>query len=329
MESNARAVLEAVSETLIDKVFTSTIDLSANGILHFIEQMIRSSAIEISGKTMKGMIGVDSGAGNLAKIMPQIVRNVIKGKGEHHVRMYCLQKLVEVADYNMDIRPRIVWTQIWEMMASHFVDICSQDNPRISMFAIDSLRQLSFKFLAKPELNDFNFQRLFLRPFDDIMKHPNSQEEIRELVLRCVDNMIRSLSNNLRSGWKVLFCILAQSSMDSSPNINKLGLAILQRILDEHTEILCCRYGTAIDDINSTNENNTHDNKRQNADAEDFVSLCKASISFIPTCHVKKPLPIGLSMRALCHIACYSDLIASKNVLPPVSSCQVSIVLGK
>jgi brefeldin A-inhibited guanine nucleotide-exchange protein len=148
------------------------------------------------------------------------------------------------------------------------------------MFAIDSLRQLSFKFLEKPELNDFNFQGLFLRPFDEIMKNPKSDEDVRELVLRCVDNMIRSLSNNFVSGWKVLFSILAQSSLGLSLDINKLGLAILQRILDEHTDILCCRYGSISNNNDDAHEN--IDTKRQNADAEDFVSLCKASLSFIP-----------------------------------------------
>lgn len=98
-------------------------------------------------------------------------------------------------------------------------------------------------------------------------------------------------------------------------NISKLGLAILQRILDEHMDVLCHRYGAA--DIDGC-----MDRKRQNADAEDFVSLCKASLSFVPTSFVESPLPVGLSMRALCHTACYADLIASKKILPPASLCQ-------
>jgi len=321
-EANARAVLEAVNETLIDKVFASTVNLSARGILHFIEQMIAASISEISGESMKGIIGVshrgsnkDTGSkGGLSSIVPAIMKKVRPNR-DGSPRVYCLQKLVEVADYNMDVRPRLVWTQIWEMMAAHFADVCSGQNAMLSMFAVDSLRQLSFKFLGKPELNDFNFQRIFLRPFEQIMKNPNSRADIRELVLRCVDNMIRSLSDNLRSGWKVFFAILKKSSSDASVNISKLGLAILQRILDEHMDVLCHRYGSA--DVDGGMER-----KRQNADAEDFVSLCNASLSFVPTSHVETPLPIGLSMRALCHTACYADLIASKKILPPASLCQ-------
>eukprot|EP00957_Ditylum_brightwellii_P178076 13564188-Ditylum_brightwellii.AAC.1 len=102
----------------------------------------------------------------------------------------------------MDFRPRLAWAQMWELMANHFAKIGCHKNAMVSMFAIDALRQLSFKFLEKPELSDFNFQRIFLRPFLLIMENASSRNDIRELILRCVDNMIRALAHNLRSGWK-------------------------------------------------------------------------------------------------------------------------------
>ena len=40
----------------------------------------------------------------------------------------------------------------------------------ISFFAVDSLRQLSMKFIEKGELANFRFQKDFLRPFEYIMK---------------------------------------------------------------------------------------------------------------------------------------------------------------
>jgi len=58
----------------------------------------------------------------------------------------------------------------WEDMGNHFAKVGCNENAMVSMFAIDALRQLSFKFLEKPELTDFNFQRLFLKPFLLIMK---------------------------------------------------------------------------------------------------------------------------------------------------------------
>jgi len=324
-ENNGKAVLAAVNEVLIDKVFSSSVTLSARGVVSFIEQLIAVSNAEILGDTKKGISGVSSSSAST-------MGNQRKGAGSAHgiegPRIFSLQRLVEVADYNMNIRPRLTWSQIWESMGNHFAKVGCDENAMVSMFAIDALRQLSFKFLEKPELTDFNFQRLFLKPFLLIMKNPGSREDIRELVLRCVDNMIRTLAHNLRSGWKIFFSILMLSSSDPSVKINTLGLAILQRLLDEHLDDLCPLSadgeGPVTDSRDDKHESSLSDSERseRNANAEDFVGLCRASLSFVQTEESENPLPIGLSMRALCHTACYADLIADKKVLPPVSGCQ-------
>ena len=43
-------------------------------------------------------------------------------------------------------------------------------NEEVSFFVVDSLRQMSMKFLEKGELANFRFQKDFLRPFEHIMK---------------------------------------------------------------------------------------------------------------------------------------------------------------
>lgn len=319
-ENNGKAVLGAINEVLIDRVFSSSVTLSARGIVSFIEQLIAVSDAEISGDTKKGISGVSSTS-----------TTAIKGKvsssthGQEGPRIFSLQHLVEVADYNMNIRPRLTWSQIWETMGNHFAKVGCNENAMVSMFAIDALRQLSFKFLEKPELTDFNFQRLFLKPFLLIMKNPGSREDIRELVLRCVDNIIRTLAHNLQSGWKIFFSILTLSSSDPSVKINTLGLAILQRLLDEHLDELCLSGPGAVDvDEKSDVTLSSSARSIRNANAEDFVGLCRASLSFVQIEQTDTPLPIGLSMRALCHTACYADLIAEKKILPPVSGYQHS-----
>lgn len=40
----------------------------------------------------------------------------------------------------------------------------------VAFFAVDSLRQLSMKFIEKGEFSNFRFQKDFLRPFEHIMK---------------------------------------------------------------------------------------------------------------------------------------------------------------
>jgi brefeldin A-inhibited guanine nucleotide-exchange protein len=138
------------------------------------------------------------------------------------------------------------------------------------------------------------------------MENPISREDIRELILRCVDNMIRTLSCNLRSGWKIFFQIITLSAVDPCEKNSTLGLAILQRLLDEHLEELCHRY--AIDEYTGADLGEQLapealtlvQRKVRNANAEDFVDLCRASLSFVEI-----------------------DIISEQKVLPPVISQAV------
>jgi brefeldin A-inhibited guanine nucleotide-exchange protein len=310
-ESNGRAVLEAVQEVLLDKVFSSTVNLSAKSLAHFIQELIAVSASEIEGNTKSGITGVDAS---------KIAKGGNKSVGPS---IFSLQRLVEVADCNMNVRPRLVWAQVWEVMADYFAKIACHENSMVSVFAIDSLKQLSFKFLEKPELSEFNFQRTFLKPFLAVMEDKGSREDIRELVLWCVDNIIRTKSHNLRSGWKIVFSILTRSAGDPSVKIDNLGLSILQRLLDEHLHELC-----QLTDKEPTEDHalglSPQDSRNRNANVDDFVELCRASLAFIQKEEADSPRPIGLSIRALCHTAIYADLIADKRVHPPMSGAQVS-----
>ena len=146
-ESNGRAVLEAVNEVLIDKVFSNTVNLSAQSLAHFIEQLIEVSTAEINGSSKSGISGA-AGRVNGGGSMHGAAKN------DDGPSIFSLQKLVEVADFNMDVRPRLVWAQMWDRMAEFFATISSHPNTNVSVYAIDSLKQLSFKFLDKPELSE-------------------------------------------------------------------------------------------------------------------------------------------------------------------------------
>ncbi|GMH75449.1 hypothetical protein TL16_g06769 [Triparma laevis f. inornata] len=278
---NGRAVLEAISDDLIDKVFLNSVSLSVEGIEHFITQLVKVSAAEVPGGDRVD-IGMVSPGG------------VTSDGGSASARIFALQRIVEVADFNMNTRPRIVWTRIWGMMSRHFAVVGCHSNEMVSMYAIDSLRQLSCKFLEKPEQTNFNFQRLFLKPFLVIMESEGSREDVRELILRCIDNIVRALAKNIKSGWNTIFSILAVSARDSNMAIAKLGLEIMHRLVDEHLEQLCGR-------------------------AEDFVGMVKASVAFIydEGRQGASVLSSGLSMRAICHVACFADAVASGKVGPP------------
>ena len=311
-QSNQKAVLEAVSEQIIDQVFSSTVKLSAHSLADFMRQLVLVSASEIAGDTKKSITGV---AASTTK----------SSHGpEEGPSIFSLQRLVEVADYNMDVRPRLVWVQIWEILGQFFAKAGCNRNSMVSVFAIDSLKQLSTKFLEKPELAEFHFQRMFLRPFLLILENPDTRQDIRELILECVSQLIDRKAHNLQSGWKIFFDIVMISAMDKNGKITLRALNILQKMLDEHLDKLT-RLATVDPELKDVSELSAVEKRNRNSNAEDFIGMCRASLSFVQAKEDESsPVPLGVSMRALCHMAIYADVVADGRILPPVSGVQTS-----
>ena len=71
-------------------------------------------------------------------------------------RKFSLQKIVEVADFNMG-RIRCDWTKIWSALSEHFSSVGSHSNLHVAIYAVDSLRQLADKFLLKEEFGHYHF----------------------------------------------------------------------------------------------------------------------------------------------------------------------------
>lgn len=107
-------------------------------------------------------------------------------------------------------RIRLVWSRIWKVLSEFFVSVGLLENLSVAIFVMDSLRQLAMKFLEREELANYNFQNEFLRPFVIVMQKSNAPE-VRELIVRCVSQMVLSRVNNIKSGWKGVFmvCIAA------------------------------------------------------------------------------------------------------------------------
>lgn len=62
-----------------------------------------------------------------------------------------------------------------------FSQVGCQPNFNIAFFALDSLRQLSMRFLEKEELPHFKFQKDFLMPFEHILGN-NPEVAIKDMV---------------------------------------------------------------------------------------------------------------------------------------------------
>jgi hypothetical protein len=245
-ESNASHLLAAVDSLSeqIDHIFENSAKLDSVAIQHFVTQLSAVAHLELhsgSTKTLRGWAGAgETGYG----ISGSTDSNNGGGGGAplnaataHTPRVFSLQKLVEVAALNMDIRPRLIWSNVWGVLSNHFTAAGLHPNPKVAMFAIDSLRQLSVKFLTKDELRDFSFQRLFLRPFEAIMRD-SRDTDIRELVVMSVDSIVQARLLQLRSGWKTMFAVLSLGATDRKPAIAALAFACVRRLASDHFDLL-------------------------------------------------------------------------------------------
>ncbi|KNC84585.1 hypothetical protein SARC_03204 [Sphaeroforma arctica JP610] len=115
------------------------------------------------------------------------------------------------------------------------------------MFAVDSLRQLAMKFLERPELAHFHFQKEFLKPFEFIMAH-NANPDMRDMVVRCISQMVSSKAQNIRSGWKNIFVVCSAAAGDDSSAIVTLAFNTTKSVIRTYTDLFV---GTAfVDSIN-------------------------------------------------------------------------------
>ncbi|KAM5134853.1 brefeldin A-inhibited guanine nucleotide-exchange protein 2 [Mantella aurantiaca] len=160
----------------------------------------------------------------------------------HHPRMFSLQKIVEISYYNMD-RIRLQWSRIWQVIGDHFNKVGCNPNEDVAIFAIDSLRQLSMKFLEKDELANFRFQKDFLRPFEHIMKK-NRSPTIRDMVICCIAQIVNMQAANIRSGWKNIFAVFYQAASDTNGNIVELTFQTVGHIV---TNVFQHHFPAAID----------------------------------------------------------------------------------
>ncbi|XP_055681945.1 brefeldin A-inhibited guanine nucleotide-exchange protein 1 [Lutzomyia longipalpis] len=192
-ETSSQSVVVAV-----DRIFTGSIRLDGDAIVDFVRALCQVSMDELHGQ---------------------------------QPRMFSLQKIVEISYYNMG-RIRLQWSRIWQVLGDHFNAVGCNTNEEIAFFALDSLRQLSMKFIEKGEFTNFRFQKDFLRPFEHIMKK-NHSPAIRDMVVRCLAQMVNSQAHNIKSGWKNIFSVFHLAAGDHDEGIVELAFQTTGKIITD------------------------------------------------------------------------------------------------
>lgn len=187
LESRSDDVIKAV-----DRIFTSTAELSGDAIVHF------------------------------ARALTEVSWDEIKVSGSNDSpRTYSLQKIVEISYYNMT-RVKFEWTNIWAVLGDHFNKVGCHNNTTIVFFALDSLRQLSMRFMELEELAGFKFQKDFLKPFEHVLANSHNTA-VKDMVLRCLIQMIQAKGDNIRSGWRTMFGVFTVAAREPYEGIVNLA----------------------------------------------------------------------------------------------------------
>lgn len=203
MESRSAEMIRGV-----DLIFTNTANLSHEAIIEFVRALSDVSWQEIQS----------SGTSDSP-------------------RTYSLQKLVEISYYNMT-RVRIEWSRIWEVLGQHFNHVGCHTNTTVVFFALDSLRQLSMRFMEIEELPGFKFQKDFLKPFEHVMANSNTAT-VKDMILRCLIQMIQARGHNIRSGWKTMFGVFTFAAREPYEGIVNMAM-------DHVAQIYNTRFGVVI-----------------------------------------------------------------------------------
>ena len=197
-----------IDVALIERVFIHSANLNGDAIVDFVTALVRVSEHELSSA---------------------------------QPRVFSLQKIVEITYYNMG-RIRLVWSKIWLILSDFFIKAGCHSNLGVSLYAIDSLRQLAMKFLEKDELAAFQFQKQFFRPFETVMQQ-NASVEARELIIGCLQRMVIARKKNIRSGWRAVFVVLAIAAQQSHAPLIQSSADLLSSMMEQSfaliTEIDC------------------------------------------------------------------------------------------
>ncbi|QLQ82329.1 hypothetical protein HG537_0H00900 [Torulaspora globosa] len=198
---------------LMDNIFTQSSKLSGNAIIDFIKALTDVSLEEVESS-----------------------------QDASTPRMFSLQKMIDVCYYNMD-RIKVEWTPIWAVMGAAFNKIATNPNLAVVFFAIDSLRQLSMRFLDIEELSGFEFQHDFLKPFEYIVQN-SGNTEVQMMIIECFRNFILTKSGKIKSGWKPMLESLQYTARSQNESIvYKTYTLASNDIVGEHLESVFAQEG--------------------------------------------------------------------------------------
>ena len=104
-----------------------------------------------------GLLPVPIGFPRVARIAGCQVCSVHSPRVTTVCRIYSLGRLMESAYHNLG-RIRLIWGRLWAAVAPHLVSAACHTDSNIAALAVDHMRRLIAKLLARAELSHFTYQ---------------------------------------------------------------------------------------------------------------------------------------------------------------------------
>jgi hypothetical protein len=201
-----KLISKEITQNDIEKIFSKTLSFDASTLIEFLNFMCEIAKREFDANSQ--------------------------------TKIFFLQKIVEVSEINLFCRPKFNLMNIWKKLSEFFVEIAISNNIENSSTSIDSLRQLTMKYLEKDETKESNFQAQFFMPFLEISKKCHDKG-IQEYIICCIINLIRNNENKIKSGWTVILNIFEEIfKLPDDVNLQKQTLEILEYVsLNNYKEI--------------------------------------------------------------------------------------------
>jgi hypothetical protein len=142
---------------------------------------------------------------------------------------------------------------VWDLLGGRPGAVAERDLRN----AINILYALASKFLQQMELSHFHFQSRFMKLFQQIYEN-KTDFATREYILLTIKQFVRSVAAAMRSGWDVVFHILAIAAEDRAPENLAFGIVTMclrdrmkeiQPNLGNCLMVLSTRVQRAVDDL--------------------------------------------------------------------------------
>ena len=193
-----KKISKEITQNDFEKIFSKTLSFDSNTLIEFINSMCEIAKREFQNNSQ--------------------------------ARIFFLQKIVEVAEINLFCRPKFNLINIWKIISEFLVEIAISHNIENSITSIDSLRQLTMKFLEKDEIKENNFQTQFFKTFLEISTKCQDKG-ILEYIICCIINLIKNYESKIKSGWTVILDIFEEIfKLPDNINLQTQTLEIIEHL---------------------------------------------------------------------------------------------------